>query len=181
MPLRLRNDAVERRDGDSRRACRAEVRDERIDILGPAEGVRALVEDGETVPAERQEVVHRHAQRVGVGDFDERGAVVRMGLMEFSQRAFENDGASFNGATVQLTGFVADAERGGFRLGRYQIACCAADAAPVVVRIVGTLGDPPARDQWVTVSGKFEPGDTELPRLRATSVAEIPAPEDPYE
>jgi uncharacterized repeat protein (TIGR03943 family) len=122
--------------------------------------------------------------RSGTAIFDplrRNGPPVPMGLTEFSQRAFEHDGASFNGATVQLTGFAAEADNGGFRLARYQIACCAADAAPVVVGVVGTIGDPPAPDQWVTVTGKFQPGDTELPRLRATSVAEISAPEDPYE
>jgi uncharacterized repeat protein (TIGR03943 family) len=104
-----------------------------------------------------------------------------MGLLEFSQRAFERDGATFNGASVELTGFVAEAEDGGFRLARYQIACCAADAAPVVVRVVGTTGDPPSLDQWVTVTGTFEPGGKEPPELAATSVVEIPAPDDPYE
>jgi hypothetical protein len=53
---------------------------------------------------------------------------------------------------VQLTGFVAAVEGAGFRLARYQIACCAADAAPVVVRVVGVEGSPPrpgrARPAW---------------------------------
>jgi uncharacterized membrane protein YcgQ (UPF0703/DUF1980 family) len=70
---------------------------------------------------------------------------------------------------------------GGFELARYQISCCAADAAPVVVRVLGTSGDPPARDQWVTVTGKFQPGGGDIPNLVATSVAQIPAPQDPYE
>jgi uncharacterized repeat protein (TIGR03943 family) len=104
-----------------------------------------------------------------------------MGLLEFSQRAVERDGVTFNGAAVQLTGFVSGAEEPGFRLARYQIACCAADAAPVVVRVVGTAGDPPSLDQWVTVTGTFNPGGEELPELAATSVVEIPAPNDPYE
>jgi uncharacterized repeat protein (TIGR03943 family) len=82
---------------------------------------------------------------------------------------------------VELTGFVAGAEEPGFRLARYQIACCAADAAPVVVRVVGTAGDAPPLDQWVTVTGTFKPGGKELPELAATSVVEIPAPNDPYE
>jgi uncharacterized repeat protein (TIGR03943 family) len=109
------------------------------------------------------------------------GDPVPMGLLEFSQRAFEHDGASFGGAAVQLTGFAAGADQRGFRLARYQIACCAADAAPVVVRVVGTAGDAPPQDQWVTITGTFHPGGEELPELAATSVVEIPAPEDPYE
>jgi uncharacterized repeat protein (TIGR03943 family) len=103
-----------------------------------------------------------------------------MSLFEFGQRAFERNGVSFNGMPVQLTGFVSDSEAGGFRLARYTIACCAADAAPVVVRVVGTIGAP-SRDQWVTVTGKFRPGGTDVPELAATSVVQIPAPNDPYE
>jgi uncharacterized repeat protein (TIGR03943 family) len=104
-----------------------------------------------------------------------------MTLLEFVERGFEHGGASFNDVPVRLTGFVAGAEEGGFRLARYQIACCAADATPVVVKVVGTSGSPPRDDQWVTVTGTFEPGGGELPRLAATTVAEIPAPGDPYE
>jgi hypothetical protein len=33
----------------------------------------------------------------------------------------------------------------------------------------------------VTVTGKFRPGGTDVPELAATSVVQIPAPNDPYE
>jgi uncharacterized repeat protein (TIGR03943 family) len=104
-----------------------------------------------------------------------------MSLLEFNQRAYDHRGTSFNGASVKLIGFVAGDVDGGFELARYQISCCAADAAPVVVRVLGTSGDPPARDQWVTVTGTFRPGRGNIPDLLATSVAQIPAPNDPYE
>jgi uncharacterized repeat protein (TIGR03943 family) len=104
-----------------------------------------------------------------------------MTLLEFSQRAYDHDGSSFNGASVQLTGFVAGTEEDGFRLARYQIACCAADAIPVVVRVVGTSGTPPPKDEWVTVTGTFRRGGGDIPDIAPTSVAEIPTPEDPYE
>jgi uncharacterized repeat protein (TIGR03943 family) len=106
---------------------------------------------------------------------------VPMTLLEFGQRAFDHGGASFEGVPVELTGFVVADEPGGFRLARYQIACCAADAAPVVIRVVGVAGDPPARDQWVTVTGTSRPGDGEIPVLAATTVAPIATPNDPYE
>ncbi len=104
-----------------------------------------------------------------------------MTLLEYGQRTFDHGGTSFNGALVQLTGFVVDGESGAFRLARYQIACCAADATPVVVRVVGTAGDVLPRDEWVTVTGMFKRGAGDLPELAATSVVEIGAPEDPYE
>jgi uncharacterized repeat protein (TIGR03943 family) len=105
---------------------------------------------------------------------------VPMTLLEYGQRALDHDGASFNGATVRLTGFVAGTEPDGFRLARYQIACCAADAVPVVLRVVGAR-DVPARDQWVTVTGAFEPGGGQVPEVVASNVVPIRPPEDPYE
>ena len=120
--------------------------------------------------------------REGAPEFrplDPDAGPVDMTLLEFSQRAFDHDGSSFRGTPVRLTGFVAGG--GGFRLARYQIACCAADAAPVVVRVVGTQGDSPARDQWVTVTGTFRSGGGDTPELTATSVVETPEPADPYE
>lgn len=113
---------------------------------------------------------------------DRRPAPAPMTLLEYGQRAFERNGASFDGQPVQLTGFMAGAEPGGFLLARYQIACCAADAAPIVVRVVGTAGDPPARDRWMVVTGTFNPGGTDdVPELAASSIVEIAAPDDPYE
>jgi uncharacterized repeat protein (TIGR03943 family) len=121
--------------------------------------------------------------RAGAPVFDPlpRGSQPRpMTLLEFGQRAFERNGASFNGVPVQLTGFVAGTNEGGFRLARYTIACCAADAVPVVVRVAGTAGAP-SPDQWVTVTGMFRRAVGDLPELAATSVVQIPAPNDPYE
>lgn len=112
-----------------------------------------------------------------------------MTLLEFSQRAFDRRGASFGEASVQLTGFVAAGDGGdggddggdGFRLARYQIACCASDATPVVVRVVGTHGAPPSRDRWVTVTGTFHRTSGDVPEIAATSIVQIPEPDDPYE
>jgi uncharacterized repeat protein (TIGR03943 family) len=109
------------------------------------------------------------------------GAPVPMTLLEYAQRAADHGGASFDGAAVRLTGFVAGAEAGGFRLARYQIACCAADARPTVVRVLGTSGTPPHIDTWVTVTGTFRRSTGDVPVLDATTVAEIEAPDDPYE
>jgi uncharacterized repeat protein (TIGR03943 family) len=122
--------------------------------------------------------------RAGAPVFDDlraNGEPVPMTLLEFGQRAFERGGASFNGAEIELTGFVAETEQGGFELARYQIACCAADATPVVVRVTGVFGDVPPRDRWVTVTGVFQPGGDPIPRLAATAVLAIAPPNDPYE
>ena len=110
-----------------------------------------------------------------------RAAPLEMSLLEFGQRAFDHGGSSFNRQTVRLTGFAAGPDGGGFRLARYEIACCAADAIPVVVRVVGAVSGSPARDQWVTVTGTFVRTTGEIPEIAATSIADIQPPEDPYE
>jgi uncharacterized repeat protein (TIGR03943 family) len=110
------------------------------------------------------------------------GGLVPMTLLEFDERAVDHKGASFGSVQVRLTGFVTpSSDAGGFRIARYQIACCAADAVASVVRVTGASGTRPARDQWVTVTGTFTPATDGVPELHAISLAEIPTPVDPYE
>jgi uncharacterized repeat protein (TIGR03943 family) len=105
-----------------------------------------------------------------------------MSLQEFTERSFDHAGASMRGAVISLTGFVANGgTASSFRLARYQIACCAADAAAAVVRVVGFSGSPPPRDQWLTVTGRPSPASGDDPVLTVTALREIAAPKDPYE
>ena len=105
-----------------------------------------------------------------------------MTLLEFDQRTADHGGASFGSTPVRLTGFVTpSSDAQGFRIARYQIACCAADAVASVVRVTGATGSRPTRDQWVTVTGPFHHSADGVPEVRATSLAEVPAPTDPYE
>ena len=123
--------------------------------------------------------------RSGGGVFaplDRQAGPHEMSMLEFDQRAFEGtQGASFNGMTVRLVGFVAPADGEGFLVARYSIACCAADALAATAQVVGWDGPIPARDRWVEVEGTFEPGGEVNPRLVTTSVTPIPVPDDPYE
>jgi uncharacterized repeat protein (TIGR03943 family) len=110
------------------------------------------------------------------------GATVPMTLLEFDERAADHGGASFGSTPVRLTGFVAQTHDGpGFRLARYQIACCAADAVAAVARIVGASGDPPARDTWVVVTGTYRQSSDAIPELLVSSLSTIAPPADPYE
>ena len=106
---------------------------------------------------------------------------VPMTLLEYGQRYFDRNGSSLHGATVELTGFVSGHEAGGFRMARFQIACCAADAIPAVVVVQGITGSAPPRDQWVRVTGVYVGASGDLPHLTSTTVTAIRAPEDPYE
>ena len=110
------------------------------------------------------------------------GRTVPMTLLEFDERVADHHGTSLGTTQVRLTGFVTpSSDAQGFRIARYQIACCAADAVASVVRVTGTSGSRPARDQWVTVTGTFNRAADGVPELRAVSLAEISTPVDPYE
>jgi hypothetical protein len=50
-----------------------------------------------------------------------------------------------------------------------------------LVRVVGVSGDPPGRDQWVTVTGSFQPSPGDPPQLLVSSLTLTAAPDDPYE
>ena len=82
--------------------------------------------------------------RSGHGVFaplDPEAGAHEMSLLEFNQRAFEGtEGASFNGATVRVIGFVGPTKPDGFVVARYSIACCAADALAATALVTGWTG-----------------------------------------
>ncbi len=104
-------------------------------------------------------------------------------IREFDERAVDAGGASFAGAAVELTGFVARPQDGaGLRLARFQISCCAADAVAAVVRVIDPGRPALARDSWLTVRGTFRGvGPDGVPELDAVSTQPREAPVDPYE
>ena len=111
------------------------------------------------------------------------GGPYPMALREFGERAVDAGGSSFAGNPVELTGFVARPDdTGGFRLARFQISCCAADAVAAVVRVYGVVGVSPARDAWLTVIGTFRGvGPDGVPELDAVAALPVDNPVDPYE
>lgn len=112
-------------------------------------------------------------------------------LLDYVTRVVNDPARPFT-EPVTLTGFVlADpAFDDGFAIARFVMSCCAADAAPVVVRVVTDEPVPPA-DAWVEVTGTqdtgtaaLEPGEralTENIRLDAETVERIDEPTPPYE
>lgn len=105
-------------------------------------------------------------------------------VAEFVQRAAWDRTGSLDGRTVELTGFVV--RRGAaVELARLTIACCAADARPNRVRLVGDLGDPPP-DTWLRISGTVQPGSATaatgyVPAMTVSGAEVVDAPPDPYE
>ena len=109
---------------------------------------------------------------------------VDLSLGEFVDRAQAGD--TVRSTQVRFNGFVAPAAdaSGAFRIARYRISCCAADAqALAVVVVTDGAPAPPAADQWVRVVGELVPDDPAVlePRFRIASIEPIAEPAQPYE
>jgi uncharacterized repeat protein (TIGR03943 family) len=108
---------------------------------------------------------------------------VDLGLGAFLSRALYDSAGTLDGVTVRLTGFVARDTTGtaSFVLRRFVITCCAADAYPIGVPILGATAAP-AENTWVAITGSLRRDPTGTsPALDAASVTTIPQPDNPYE
>lgn len=113
------------------------------------------------------------------------GAVIPLSLGEFVTRTAWDDSGSLNDRDVKLTGFVVR-KTDAVYVARLAISCCAADASPIKVRMVGQEFDSLPTDQWVEVTGRVVPGsatkDTAyVPTFTVASIVPIATPEDTYE
>lgn len=113
------------------------------------------------------------------------GDVVPLEVNEFVSRAGWDKSGSLNGRPVRLSGFVVHNE-GNTMLARMVIGCCAADAFPITVRLVGQDVAGFRDDTWLEVTGTVVPGtavreNSYMPDLTLISVRQVPTPKDPYE
>jgi uncharacterized repeat protein (TIGR03943 family) len=117
-----------------------------------------------------------------------RGAVP-MTMAEVVTRALRDRDRSLEGVRVRVVGFAAPgADAEGYRLTRFVIFCCAADAEALQVAV---RGDPVKRppDQWLEVEGRWLPRpvagiddpDPPPPVLAVDAVRPIAQPRLPYE
>jgi uncharacterized repeat protein (TIGR03943 family) len=115
-----------------------------------------------------------------------RGAVPKT-MAEFITRALRDRDRSLEGVRVRLVGFVAP-ERDGYRLTRFVIFCCAADAEALQVVVRGDATRR-AGDQWLEVEGRWRPRPVPAaddpspapPVLDADAVRPVAQPRRPYE
>jgi uncharacterized repeat protein (TIGR03943 family) len=117
-----------------------------------------------------------------------RGAVL-MAMAEFVTRALRDPGPSLAGVRVRLVGFVAPAEGGdgSYRLSRFTVFCCAADAEAFQAVVRGD-STPRVRDRWLEVEGTWRPRPAAvddptapLPVLHAEVVHPVGPAHPPYE
>jgi uncharacterized repeat protein (TIGR03943 family) len=112
-----------------------------------------------------------------------------LSLTDFSERGLYDSKESLRAQPVRLVGFVNHDKSapGGFFLTRFKISCCAADAYPVQVVLLGDAGQWPD-DTWLTIDGVWKPTEVQpdakdLLRAQITvqKVTKMTTTPDPYE
>jgi uncharacterized repeat protein (TIGR03943 family) len=121
-----------------------------------------------------------------------RDGAVELRMSELLQRAIWDPDRSLEDVPVRVSGFVVPdhSTEGAYYLTRFVLACCAADARPIHVRVVDAPGPVPPTDTWLSVVGTWVPSPdggydlTEGPpvvEVSATTATVIPTPTQPYE
>jgi uncharacterized repeat protein (TIGR03943 family) len=116
---------------------------------------------------------------------------ISLQVHDYAARAAWDTKHSLTGHVVTITGFVTPHNDGGYYVTRMKVSCCAADARPFEVQVVGATGRF-SRDTWVRVTGTWvpaagaptngpPPADKAFAAISATSVRKVSTPGQPYE
>jgi uncharacterized repeat protein (TIGR03943 family) len=113
------------------------------------------------------------------------GDPIPLPLSDFSARAAWDKGNSLDDRDARLVGFVVQ-EGADTYVARLAISCCAADAFPVKVRLLGRELSNLPDDSWIEVDVTLRPGSATraneyVPSVTTHAVRRIAQPEDPYE
>ncbi|MGX6608047.1 TIGR03943 family putative permease subunit [Micromonosporaceae bacterium Da 78-11] len=106
-------------------------------------------------------------------------------VRDYAMRAVWDHGRTLSGRRVVLVGFVAASVGDLWYATRLHIVCCAADAIPAKVQVIGSGRRPPT-GQWVAVTGGWIPSDANdlhgtVARIQARDLRTVRRPADPYE
>ena len=113
---------------------------------------------------------------------------LRLGVLDYADRAVYDHGRSLEGRPITLTGFITVGHDGAPYLTRMILNCCAADAQPVKVGLTGQLPPVLQPDTWFAVTGRYidrraaDPINSgPIPFLEVSRADPVPVPADPYE
>lgn len=110
---------------------------------------------------------------------------IALPLSEFSSRAAWDKRHSLDNRMARLVGFVVH-DGGNTYVARLAISCCAADAFPVKIKLLGQDLSRFKNDSWIEVDVTLRPGTATraneyVPAATTHEVRRIAQPEDPYE
>jgi uncharacterized repeat protein (TIGR03943 family) len=116
------------------------------------------------------------------------GDPVRLSILDYASRAVFDHGQSIGARQVVMSGFIMAGPNGAPYLARMVLTCCAADARPIKIGLMGDVPGGLAPDTWLEVVGTYtdrqdkDPVNGEaIPYLQVTSSKTITAPANQYE
>ena len=116
------------------------------------------------------------------------GDPLRLGVIDYADRAVFDHGRSLNGRRIELTGFITTDRSGTAYLTRMVLNCCAADAQPVKVGLSGQVPPVIQPDAWLDVTGTYTTQQIKdpinggpIPFINITQAKSVPTPADPYD
>ncbi|WP_420795929.1 TIGR03943 family putative permease subunit [Corynebacterium diphtheriae] len=104
-----------------------------------------------------------------------------MTMEELITRFLRSDSATFDGTVVEVEGFASAAADGTWRLSRYKIYCCAADAMAYTATLETSTSM--SSDQWYRVRGVVRVSSAHNPQFPVIEVHNLEAidtPTEPY-
>ncbi|MFF8015937.1 TIGR03943 family putative permease subunit [Streptomyces sp. NPDC007929] len=115
-------------------------------------------------------------------------APLRLAVADYAGRAIYDDGRALRDRELKITGFVTLDRKGAPYLVRMGLNCCAADAQPVKIALMGNVPPVLSPDTWLEVTGTYTPrrtkdpvNDGPIPYLKVTTARPVPTPHDPYD
>jgi uncharacterized repeat protein (TIGR03943 family) len=115
------------------------------------------------------------------------GNPLRISVLDYASRAVFDRGSLAN-RQLELSGFLIAAPGGGWDLARMVVTCCAADARPIKVGLVGQVPGGLVADDWLRVTGRYTAQQRKdsvnaqsIPYLEVRAAQVIPAPSRQYE
>jgi uncharacterized repeat protein (TIGR03943 family) len=113
------------------------------------------------------------------------GDPIALPLSDFSARAAWDKGHSLDNRTARLLGFVVQEGEDTY-VARLAISCCAADAFPVKIKLLGKELSNLPDDSWIEVDATLRPGSATraneyVPSVTTHTMRQVAQPEDPYE
>lgn len=116
------------------------------------------------------------------------GDPLPMTVYDYASRAVYDHGRSLGGRHLTMTGFVTLGRGGATYLTRMVLNCCAADAQPVKVGLVGQVPPGLHADAWIEVVGGYTDKQTRdevnggvIPLITVDRATPVKPPEDRYE
>jgi putative membrane protein len=116
------------------------------------------------------------------------GDPLRLSVLDYATRAVYDHGRSLGSRQFTITGFVTHTPDGTPELTRMVLNCCAADALPVKVGLVGKVPDGLRADTWLTVTGTYTAKEDKdiysggmIPYIAVNRAVHVGVPRDPYD